>query len=159
MGGLGVLFHMAFAGDLQLAAQAADGFAHPAFGECLPGALFDPCLGVAGLAEFPLAKLLTELVGEGAPHGWAPGSRPVALEQPLDAPVQHLVPVGENGLAAHGGDFHDLGYGVFVLGDQPHHEQALARPILLRKPPGDFDLLDNVFSKFWQGSHAEGKIG
>jgi hypothetical protein len=29
----------------------------------------------------------------------------------------------------------------------------------LRKPPGDFDLLDNVFSKFWQGSHAEGKIG
>jgi len=67
--------------------------------------------------------------------------------------------LGENGLAAHGGDFHDLGYDMFVLGDQPHHEQALARPILLRKPPGDFDLLDNVFSKFWQGSHAEGKIG
>ena len=148
LGGLAVLFHMAFARNLQLASQAADDLAHAALGQRFPGPLLYPSLRVPRLAEFALLKLFEKLISHRSAHGRNSCSRPVALEQTLYAFGHHFVAVGENGLPTNPGNFHDIGHGVFVLGDQAHHQQALARPVRLRKPPSLFDLLHNFFPKF-----------
>lgn len=149
LGGLAVLFHMAFARNLQLTSKATDDLAHAAFGQRLPGPLLDPGPRVPRLPEFPLLELLEKLISQRAAHGRNPCSRPVTLKKPFHSFGHHFVPIGENGLATNPGNFHDLGHRVFVLGDQAHHQQALARPVRLRKALSLFYLLHNFLSKLW----------
>jgi hypothetical protein len=61
-------------------------------------------------------------------------------------------------LAAHSNNFHDFVYRVFMLCNQAHNQQTLARPVRLRFSPGLFDLLYYFLSKFRKCSRAENEI-
>ncbi len=113
-----VLFPVTLARHLELAAQAMDELAHAAFGEFFGGALFNPFLRVARLAEGAGLKLVDELLGQLSVDGRGACARPVAFEQLFEAFLHQFVPMVENGLPGHPGDFHDVGDGIIMLGDQ-----------------------------------------
>jgi len=105
------------------------------------------------LAEFSLFEFLQKLLRQRPANRWLPRSRPSPTEQPLDAFFNHRVPISENRLTAYPSDLHDFSNRVFVLRNQSHHQQALARPVWLRLAPRCFYLLDNLLAQFWKCSH------
>jgi hypothetical protein len=84
---------------------------------------------------------------------WAPLWSPKCKHPAANNPVA----VGEDGLSANAGDFHDFGHGVFVLRDQAHDKKPLASPVGLGLSPGFFDLLNNFSAKLWECSHCGSK--
>ena len=139
---------MRFARHLQLSADPAQQLEHPALGQVFSRAFFDPRLRIPRLPELAGLQALDQFCGHRPAHRRHRSAAVAALQQPGHSAGDDLVPVGKHGLPAHVGHPHDLRHRQFVLRDQPHHEQAPARPLLLRLRPCRLDLRHHRRAQF-----------
>ena len=103
-------------------------------------------LRVPRLPKLPSFQPFDKFVSHCASHRRHPPSFPLTFQQPGHPLSHHLVAVGKHRLPGDSGHWHDLRHRHFMLRYHPHHQQALARPILLRLLPCRLNLFHNRFS-------------
>ena len=143
-----VFFGVRFARHLQLASNSAQQLAHRALGQIFAGAFFDPRLRIPRLPELARLQPRDQLFSHGPAHRRHRPAAVAALQQPRHPVADDLVSIGKHGLPTHVGHPHNLRHRQLMLRDQPHHQQALPRPLFLRPRPCRFDLRHHRQAQF-----------
>lgn len=135
------------------AVRSMNDSANAIFSQLLPCARLDPSQGILDALEFAEGEFSAKFLCNRSLQSRPPRTGPLAVQQSLDPFIPHSVTIREDRLPADTCDVHDLGDGMLLLANQPHHKESFARPIWLALCPCLLDLPYSFLFKIRKGSH------